>query len=42
MDEMRILLTGGYGKLGTELRKLRKFDWVPTKSELNKYLININ
>lgn len=50
MGKMRILLTGGYGKLGTELRKLRKFDWVPTKSELNitdsdsinSYILNKN
>lgn len=32
---MRILLTGGSGKLGTELQKLRKFDYVPTHEEMD-------
>jgi dTDP-4-dehydrorhamnose reductase len=32
---MRILLTGGSGRLGTELRKLRAFDYVPTRQEMD-------
>lgn len=32
---MKILLTGGYGRLGTELRKLRRFSYVPTQEELD-------
>ncbi len=32
---MKILLTGGSGRLGTELQKLRKFDYVPTHAEMD-------
>lgn len=32
---MKILLTGGTGRLGTELQKLRKFEYVPTHQELD-------
>lgn len=32
---MRILLTGGSGRLGTELRKLRSFEYVPTHQEMD-------
>lgn len=32
---MKILLTGGTGKLGVELRKLRLYDWIPTHAEMD-------
>ena len=32
---MKILLTGGAGRLGTELQKLRKFEYVPTHEEMD-------
>jgi len=32
---MKILLTGGSGKLGAELQELRKFDYVPTHDEMD-------
>lgn len=33
--QLQILLTGGSGRLGRELQKLRKFDYVPTHAELD-------
>ncbi len=32
---MRILLTGGGGRLGTELQKLRKYEWAPPSKRFN-------
>lgn len=32
---MNILLTGGNGRLGTELRKLRLYDFIPTRHEMD-------
>ncbi len=32
---MKILLTGGSGRLGTELRKLRAFEYAPTHTEMD-------
>lgn len=32
---MNILLTGGSGRLGTELQKIRKYDFVPTSREMD-------
>lgn len=32
---MKILLTGGSGRLGTELQKIRKFEYVPTRKEMD-------
>lgn len=32
---MKILLTGGSGRLGTELQKIRKFTYAPSRSDLN-------
>lgn len=32
---MKILLTGGTGRLGTELRKLRLYDYIPTRHEMD-------
>lgn len=32
---MKVLLTGGSGKLGTELRKLREYEHVPAHTELD-------